>query len=865
MLNKFIHSLFLLLILITPVFADVQVQDDGTNVGIVTKLNFTGGTVTKSGQTATVPLGGGDSSWIGATGKVTLATPTDNVGVGSLNPEQKLVVNGTAKATAFIGDGSGLTGISGGGGWTDGTNVVYPTVSSDNVAIGTTAATSSLEIYNGNITFNQLKQPSTPTVATGAAGVLNGSYKYCVSYYTSAGETRCSSASSTVSPSSQQVTVTIPVSTETVTGRKIYRSLANATSEATGHLVAFLVTTIADNSTTSYSDNNSDTTIQGNGKPIWNTSISPRTYLRNSTGTIETGFLGQDDYIAGYQAGHSVTLGNYSGWQNTLVGAQTGYHITSALRNSAFGYNSLNSNQNGDFNSGFGTWTLYGLVSGDNNSAFDHGSLENMTLGSDNTAYGFYSMYSLGLKDSGSSYGSRSAFGQLVTAISDYSGTVAGTVRATTTNAHPYQTGDIVRIGGTETYDGVYTVTVIDTTHFYFTATYTQDEGGLAESNFSGAANTAASANVNDTNGNIFVGYYCAQKQAWGQYNTFIGYKARYENGSFGDSMNYSGCIGAECHVAIDNAFVIGSDKTAASTYYGFNNVGLNVRRPIYSLTFNGTKEDSILGVNRNQTTAGAAGKALSIRAGGATVNGSISALNKTPTAGGTGYVMGDILTISTGGTGATVRVVEVDAGVVKIVQLLNEGTGYTTGTGKSTTGGTGSGCTVNITTVRSATDLAGGDLKLYSGISTGTGSSAIHVFTYPATGSSAVDNTATERLTILSNGNIGIGTVIPEVGFTVSGKSIRQKSTNVMSFGDDGNADIKASATTSGDLHFRTGGNVRMSVSTNVGIGSTSPREKLEVNGNIRPTGYKSSDGTSGVTVTTCTSFKDGLCVAGT
>lgn len=32
-----------------------------------------------------------------------------------------------------------------------------------------------------------------------------------------------------------------------------------------------------------------------------------------------------------------------------------------------------------------------------------------------------------------------------------------------------------------------------------------------------------------------------------------------------------------------------------------------------------------------------------------------------------------------------------------------------------------------------------------------------------------------------------------------------------------------------------------------------------------LQPGGYKSSDGTAGVTVTTCTSFKDGLCVAGT
>lgn len=50
-----------------------------------------------------------------------------------------------------------------------------------------------------------------------------------------------------------------------------------------------------------------------------------------------------------------------------------------------------------------------------------------------------------------------------------------------------------------------------------------------------------------------------------------------------------------------------------------------------------------------------------------------------------------------------------------------------------------------------------------------------------------------------------------------------------------------------------------------NLGIGTTVPREYLEINGNVRAAGYKSSDGTAGVTVTTCTSFKNGLCVGGT
>lgn len=87
----------------------------------------------------------------------------------------------------------------------------------------------------------------------------------------------------------------------------------------------------------------------------------------------------------------------------------------------------------------------------------------------------------------------------------------------------------------------------------------------------------------------------------------------------------------------------------------------------------------------------------------GARIAAGVQAVNSTPTAGGSGYVVGDILTCSVGGTGAQVLVTGISTtGAVTSIELLHSGTatGFTTGTGRATTGGTGSGCTIEITTV---------------------------------------------------------------------------------------------------------------------------------------------------------------------
>lgn len=68
--------------------------------------------------------------------------------------------------------------------------------------------------------------------------------------------------------------------------------------------------------------------------------------------------------------------------------------------------------------------------------------------------------------------------------------------------------------------------------------------------------------------------------------------------------------------------------------------------------------------------------------------------------AGGSGYVVGNVLTITGGGgTGATVTVSSVDgSGAVTAVTITTRGSGYSAGAARATSGGSGTGCTLAIT-----------------------------------------------------------------------------------------------------------------------------------------------------------------------
>ncbi|MEI6569534.1 MAG: hypothetical protein WCR20_22855, partial [Verrucomicrobiota bacterium] len=162
--------------------------------------------------------------------------------------------------------------------------------------------------------------------------------------------------------------------------------------------------------------------------------------------------------------------------------------------------------------------------------------------------------------------------------------------------------------------------------------------------------------------------------------------------------------------------------------------------------------------------------------------------------------------------------------------------------------------------------NLAGGDLNLKSGISTGTGTSAMRFFTATAGSSGAVDNTPTEKFTILGNGNVGIGTTAPAnplevIGTNADGYSLSlYRKQNTANYGvlqqfalnnaSDARtvyADMYGGITTNtagaedGFLQFRTTkagtitNAVRITKDGNVGVGTTAPTEKLQINmGNL-------------------------------
>jgi len=90
---------------------------------------------------------------------------------------------------------------------------------------------------------------------------------------------------------------------------------------------------------------------------------------------------------------------------------------------------------------------------------------------------------------------------------------------------------------------------------------------------------------------------------------------------------------------------------------------------------------------------------------------GMIATVTAAPTAAGTGYTVGDLLhVIETDASNGVVRVATITGagttGPVATVTLLQAGMGYSVATGKATSGGTGTSCTVAVATIKDGTTI---------------------------------------------------------------------------------------------------------------------------------------------------------------
>lgn len=132
---------------------------------------------------------------------------------------------------------------------------------------------------------NQDRAPDAPTAAlagAGAGNVENGAHRYLVTFVTAVGETSAGTPSAAVTVVDKTVNgkvalTAIPVGGLAVTSRKLYRTAAAGSTY-------LLLVTIADNTTTVYTDNIADASL-GAGAPSTNTTGDPLLTLLAASAT----------------------------------------------------------------------------------------------------------------------------------------------------------------------------------------------------------------------------------------------------------------------------------------------------------------------------------------------------------------------------------------------------------------------------------------------------------------------------------------------------------------------------------------------------------------------------------------------------
>lgn len=526
-------------------------------------------------------------------GITSISTPY--IGIGTNTPTSKLDVIGDVKvsgvvtASSFVGDGSGLTNISGGGGvssqWLSNASGIHTT---SNVGIGITNPSSKLTVagdanisgvitatnFYGNLTgtadvatyLSSAANISTGTISTDR---LSGTYNINITGSIGYANTSGIATYATLSGIATYATSSGISTYATTAGIATYASFSEfSTSSGVSTSVIGGISSVTQLQVTGISTFTNGPVFIGSGTSTGTASqrlqITGGAYVSSNLGIGTTnpqtrleingvlGFGTSNIRIGNNNTGGSIT----SGTDNFFVGINAGFANTSGSHNIFLGRYSGSCNVSGQYNNFFGRYAGRQNTTGCHNNFLSAYSGNCNSTGSNNNFFGNSSGYCNTIGYSNNFFGRNSGVNNVCGNNNNFLGEDSG----------------YYNISGSENNFIGYSVGSANTT-------------GCCNNFFgylSGNCNTTGSSNS-------FYGSFAGRCNTSGNYNSFFGHCAGHNN----STGNYNVVIGAGVLSTPtsngSNQLVIGAGSTNWIVGTSSYNVGMGVTNPSSKLQVNGT------------------------------------------------------------------------------------------------------------------------------------------------------------------------------------------------------------------------------------------------------------------------------------
>ena len=313
--------------------------------------------------------------------------------------------------------------------------------------------------------------------------------------------------------------------------------------------------------------------------------------------------------------GHMAFFANTTGSGNTATGDSALYHNTTGTYNTANGYNALNANTTGTYNIANGPLALYRNTNGVYNIATGLNALGNNTSGNANNAYGFQSLLMNTIGGDNAAFGSYTLLANTTGGGNTANGNYA--LEFNTTGIGNSAVGSYTltnnSVGGSNTGIGYFSLAT-NTVGSNGTAI-----GTYAMENFYGSSTPFINYNVavgyqslmgsaistnNTGNYNTALGYQTLRSNTTGSHNNAVGYLALYSNSygdlntAIGDSALFNN-TGGWRNIAIGfnalNSNIGGFENTASGAYalYQNTNGSYNTATGAGALAYNTTGDNN--------------------------------------------------------------------------------------------------------------------------------------------------------------------------------------------------------------------------------------------------------------------------------